>query len=138
MRHQKTVLPTNKHNKKRKSTGKPKLYKTPKNQATNQVKKHYNSRKKHIRCLTAVINVVTPFTHRDSNSLQRSTSAKSATNMVTSQVYATKRRLRCITSSSCRNPEVHQLHVGPMYVHDSSNNSSPEDSSSDESFCLHL
>ena len=96
MRHQRRELPPNKHNKKRRPIGKPKLYRTPENQATNQVKKPYNSRK-HIRCLTAAINVVTPFTHRDSNALQRSTNAKSATNTVTSQVYVTKRRLRCIT-----------------------------------------
>ena len=40
--------------------------------------------------------------------------------------------------SSHRNPKVHQLHVGPIYVHDSSNHSHSEDSSSDESFCLQL
>ena len=40
--------------------------------------------------------------------------------------------------SSCRNPKAHQLHVGSMYVHDSSNHSHSEDSSSDESFCLQL
>ena len=47
MRHQRTELPPNKHNKKRRPTGKPKPYKTPENQVTNQVKKPYDSRKTH-------------------------------------------------------------------------------------------
>ena len=51
----------------------------------------------HIGHRTAATNVVTPYTHKDSNALQRNTNAKCATNMVTSPVYATKRKLRCIT-----------------------------------------
>ena len=51
----------------------------------------------HTRHLTAVINVVTPYMHKDSNALQRSTNARFATNMVTFPVYVTKRRPKCIT-----------------------------------------
>ena len=132
--HQRTELPTNKHNKK--STGKSKPYKTPENQVTNQVKKLMTV-EKHIRCQTAVINVVIPFMYRDSNALQRSTNAKYATNTATFQVYVIRRKLRHITravaetqciSTSCR----------PIYAQDSSNHSHSEDSSSDESFCLQL
>ena len=50
----------------------------------------------HIGHLTAVINVMTPDMHKDSNALQRSTNAKSATSMVTFPVYASRRRPRCI------------------------------------------
>ena len=51
----------------------------------------------HIELLTAATNVVTPYMHKDSNALQRSTNAKRALNMATSPVYVTKRKLRCIT-----------------------------------------
>ena len=111
MRHQRTGLPTNKHNKKRRLTGKPKLYKTPENQATNQVKKPCNSRK-HKRCLTAVINLVIPFMHRDSNTLQRSTNAKYATNMAIFQVYVIRRRIRHITRTVTETPK----HINFMQV----------------------
>ena len=47
MGHQQTELPTNRHNKKRKPTGWPKLHKAPENAASNQVKKSYNNRKPH-------------------------------------------------------------------------------------------
>ena len=46
MRHQRTELPTNRHVKKRRPTGKQKPYKTPESQVTNQVKKPYDNRKK--------------------------------------------------------------------------------------------
>ena len=42
---------------------------------------------------------------RDSNAPQRSTSAKSATHMATIPVYATKRRLRCITRTVAETPK---------------------------------
>ena len=43
--------------------------------------------------------------HRDSNAPQKSTSAESATNMATFPVYATKRRLRCITRTVTETPK---------------------------------
>ena len=51
----------------------------------------------YIEHLTTVIDVATPFMHKDFNALQRSTNAKFPTNMVTFPVYVTKRRPRCIT-----------------------------------------
>ena len=92
----------------------------------------------HIGHLNTVINVVTPFMHKDSNALQKSTNVKFATNMVTFPVYATKRRPRVHHKNSCRNPKAHQLYAGPMYAQDSANHSYCEESSSDESFCLQL
>ena len=50
----------------------------------------------YIELLTAATNVVTPYMHKDSNTLQRSTNVRCATNMVTSPVYVTKRNLKCI------------------------------------------
>ena len=47
MRHQRTELPTNRHNKKRRPTGKQKPYRTLEGPVTNQVKKPYNNRKTH-------------------------------------------------------------------------------------------
>ena len=47
MRHQRTELPTIRHNKKRRLTGKQKPYKTPESQAANQAKKPYDNRKIH-------------------------------------------------------------------------------------------
>ena len=111
IRHQRTELPTNRHNKKRRPTSKAKLYKTLESPLTNQVKKLMTV-EKHIRCLTTVINVVTPFMCRDSNALQRSTNAKYATNMATFQVYAIKRRLKCITRTVTETPK----HINFMQV----------------------
>ena len=65
IRHQPTELPTNKHNKKRRPTGKLKPNKAPESPVTNQVKKPYDSRKTHKMPDHAVINVVIPFMHRD-------------------------------------------------------------------------
>ena len=47
MRHQRTELPTNRHNKKRRSTSRPKQYKGTKSSASNQIKKSYDNIKPH-------------------------------------------------------------------------------------------
>ena len=99
MRHQRTELPTNRHNKKRRPTGKLKQYKGPENLASNKIKKSYMTTRCHIGHLTAAKNVVTPYMCKDSNALQTSTNAKCATNMVTSPFYATKRKTNCITQT---------------------------------------
>ena len=89
IRHQGTELPTNKHNKKRGATGKPKPYKTPENQATNQVKKPYNSRKTHK--MPDHCNKCGDSIHAwGFQCLQRNSNARSTTNTVISQVYVTK------------------------------------------------
>ena len=96
LRHQQTELPTNRHNKKRRQTGRPKPHKAPKTQ--HQIRsRNLMKTESHIGHLTTVINVVTPYMHKDSNALWRSTNAKFATNMVTFPVYGTKRRPRYIT-----------------------------------------
>ena len=137
MRHQQTELPTNRHNKNRRPTGKPKLHKTPESPATNQVKKPYNNRKTHkmpdccnkcgnsihaqgFQCPTKKYQckVCNTYGHFSSLCYQKKT-----------QVHH---------KNSCRNPKVCQLHAGPMYVQDSSNHSYSEESSCDESFYLKL
>ena len=47
MQHQRTELPTNRHNKKRKPTGRPKQYKATENAASIQAKKSYDNKKPH-------------------------------------------------------------------------------------------
>ena len=137
MRHPQTELSTNRHNEKKRPTGKPKLQKAPESPVTNQVKKQYDNRKTH-KMPDHCNNVVIPFMYKDSNALQRSTSAKSATNMATFLVYATKKKTQAHHKNSHRNPKVHQFHAGRMYAQDSSNHSYSKESSSDESFCPQL
>ena len=97
MRHQRTEIPTNSHNKKRRPTCKPKQYKVLKTQ--HQIRsRNLKTTRSHIGHLTPARNVVTPYMHKDSNALLRSTNVKCATNVVTSPVYANKRKLRCITT----------------------------------------
>ena len=137
MRHQQTELPTNKHNKKRRPTGKPKPHKIIENPATSQIKKPHNNRKTHnnpdhcnkcgdsihaqgFQCPTKKYQckVCNKYGHFSSLCYQKKT-----------QVHH---------KNSCRNPEVHQLQAVPMYVQDSSNYNQSKESSSDESFCLQL
>ena len=47
MQHQRTDLPTNRHNKKRRPDSRPKQYKATENAAANQVKKSYDNKKPH-------------------------------------------------------------------------------------------
>ena len=137
MRHQRTELPTNRHNKKRRPTGKQNPYNTPESPATNQVKKPYNNRKTHKmpdccnKCGDSIhaqgfqcpvkkyqCTVCTKYGHFSSLCYQK--------------------KIQAHHKTSCRNPKVHQLHAGLLYVQDSFNQSHSEDSSSDESFCLQL
>ena len=135
MRHQQTELPTNRHNKKRRPTGRLKLHKAPKSSASNQVKKFYDNRKPHRapdccnKCGNSIhvqvfqcpakkyqCKVCNKYGHFSSLCYQKKT-----------QAYH---------KNSNRNPKVHQLHAGPMYAQDSANLSYSEEWSSDESFCL--
>ena len=82
--------------------------------------------------------VVIPFMHRNSNAPWRSTSAMSATNMVTFPVHATKRRLRCTNKSSCRNPKCTN-YIQAKYMHKTAIiTSQSEEYSSDVSFCFQV
>ena len=135
MRHQQTELPTNRHSKKRRPTGKTKLHEAPESPVTNQVKKPYNNRKTHKmpdhcnKCGNSIhaqgfqcpmkkyqCKVYNKYGHFSSLCYQKKT-----------QVHH---------RNSCRNPKAHQLPAGPMYAQDSSNHSHSKESSSDESFCL--
>ena len=137
MRQQWTELPTNRHNKKRRPTSRPKPHKAPGNSASNQVKKFYDNRKPHRapdccnKCGDSIhaqgfqcpakkyqCKVWNTYGHFSSLCYQKKT-----------QVHH---------KNSRRNPKVHQLHAGPTYAQDSANHSYSEESSSDESFCLQL
>ena len=75
MRHQETDLPTNRYNKKRRPTGRSKLHKALEGPASIR-SRNLMKTESHIGHLTTAINVVTPYMHKDSNALQRSTNAK--------------------------------------------------------------
>ena len=113
MGHQRTELPTNRHNKKRRPTGKPKQYKGPKNSASNKIKKSYNNRKPHRasdhcnKCCDSIhmqgfqcpakkyqCKVCNKYGHFSGLCYQKKT-----------QVHH---------KNSHRNPKAHQLHAGPM------------------------
>ena len=134
MRHQQTELPTNKHNKKRRPTGK--LKPTRPLKAQWQIKSRNNTTiERHIRYLTTVINVVIPFTHRDTT---RKYQCKVCNKYGHFSSLCYQKKTQVHYKNNCRNPRTHQLHAGPMYAEDSSNLSHSEESSSDESFCLQL
>ena len=125
IRHQRTELPTNKHNKKRRPTGKPKLYKTPENQATNWVKKPYDNRKIHKMsdcCNKCADSIHTQGFQCPAKKYQCKVCNKYG--HFSSLCYQKKSQAH--HKSSHRNPKAHQLHAGPMYVQDSSNQSHSE------------
>ena len=116
MRHQRTELPTNKHNKKRRSTGKLKLYKTPDNQAKNQVKKPYDSRITHK--MPDCCNKCGDSIHAQGFQCPAKKYQCKVYNKYghfSSLCY--KKKTQVHHKSNNRNPKVHQLHVGPMYAH---------------------
>ena len=137
MRCQRTELPTNRHNKKRRPTGKPEQYKGPENSASNKIKESYDNKKPHgasdccNKCGDSIhaqgfqcpakkyqCKVCNKYGHFSSLCYQKKT-----------QVHH---------NNGCRNPKVHQLHAGPMYAQYSANHCYSKESSSDESFCLQL
>ena len=137
MRHQWTELPTNRHNKKRRSTGRPKQHKAPKNAASNQVKKSYDNRKPHRApdpCNKCGNSIHAQGFQCPVKKYQCKVCNKSG--HFSSLCYQKKTQVH--HKNSCRNPKVHQLHAGLMYAQDSANHSYSEEPSSDESFCLQL
>ena len=137
MRHQRTELPINRHNKKRRPTGKPKLHKTPESSATNQVKKPYDSRKTHKMpdcCIKCGDSIHAQAFQSHAKKFQCKVGNKYGP--FSSLCYQKKTLVH--HKNSCRNPKVHQLYAGSMHAQDSSSDSYSEDSSSDESFCLQL
>ena len=137
MRHQQTELPTNRHNKNRRPTGKPKLHMAPENPATDQVKKQYDNRKRHK--MPDCCNKCGDSIHAQEDQCPMKKYQYKVCNKYghfSSLCYQKKTQVHY--KNSHRHPTVHQLHASPMYVKDSSNHSYSEESSSDESFCLQL
>ena len=137
MRHQRTDLPTDRLNKKRIPTGKQKPYKTPESQVTNQIKKHYSSRKTHK--MSDCCNKCGDSIHAQGFQCPvKKYQCKVCNKYGHFSSLCHQKKTQAHHKSSHRNPKAHQLHASPMYVQDSSNHSHSEDSSSDESFCLQL
>ena len=90
MRHQRTELPTNRHKKARPAC-KPKQYKAPENWASNQVKKSYDNKKPH-RASDCCNKCGDSIHMQGFQCPVKKYQCKCATNMVTSPVYATKRK----------------------------------------------
>ena len=133
MRHQRTELPINRHNKKRKPASMPKQYKAHENSASNQVKKYYDNKKPYRapdhynKCGDSIhmqgfqcpakeyqCKVCNKYGHFSSLCYQKK-----------SQMHH---------KNGCRNPKAHQLQACPMYAQDSANHYYYKESSSDESF----
>ena len=137
MRHQQTELPTNRHNKKRRPTGRLKPHKAPESSASNQVKKSYDNRKPHRA--PDCCNKCGDSTHAQGFQCPAKKYQCKVCNKYghfSSLCYQKKTQVH--HKNSHRNPKVHQLHAGPMYAQDSTNHSYSKESSSDESFCLQL
>ena len=137
MRHQTTELSTNRHNKKRRPTGKQKLFKPPESPVINQVKETYSNRKTHKMpdcCNKCGDSIHAHGFQCPSKKYQCKICNKYS--CFSSLCY--EKKTQAHHKISCRNPKAHQLHVGPIHVQDSSNHSHSDDSSSDESFCLLL
>ena len=137
VRHQRIELPRNRHNKKRRPTGKQKPYKIPESQATNQVKIPYDSRK--IHKIPDCCNQCGDSIHAQGfQCLAKKYQCKVCNKYGHFSSLCYQKKTQVHHKNSHRNPKAHQLHAGPMYAHDSSNHSHSEDSSCDESFCLQL
>ena len=137
MWHQKTELPTNRHNKKRRPTGRSKQYKDTDNAAANQVKKSYENKKPHRA--TDCCNKFGDSIHVQGFQFpvkKYQCKVCSKYGHFSSLCYQKKTQVHHINSH--RNPKAHQLHAGPMYSQDDANHCYSKESSSDESFCLQL
>ena len=137
MRHQRTELPTNRHNKKRRLTDKPKQYKGLENSASNKVKKSYDNKKPH-RAYDHC-NKCGDSLHAQGFQCPAKKHWCKVCNkygQFSSLCYQMKTQVH--HKNGCRNPKVHQLQAGPMYAQDSANHCYSKESSSDESFCLQL
>ena len=137
MRHQSTEIPTNRHNKKRRPISRPKLHKAPRSSVSNQVKKSYEKRRPHRAC--DCCNKCGDSIHAQGFQCPAKKYQCRVCNKYghfSSLCYQKKTQVHHKNSS--RNPEVHQLHAGPMYAQDSAHHGYSEESSFDESFCLQL
>ena len=137
MQHQRTELPTNRHNKKRRPTSRPKQYKATENAVANQVKKSYDNKKPHRA--TNHCNKCGDSIHvQGFQSPAKKYQCKVCNKYGHFPSLCYQKEPKVHHKSSHRNPQVHQLHAGPMYTQDSANHCYSKKSSSDESFCLQL
>ena len=137
MQHQRTELPTNRQNKKRRPTGRPKQYKVTKNATANQVKKSYDNKKPHRA--TDCCNKCGDSIHvQGFQCPAKKYQCKVCNKYGHFSSLCYQRKPQVHHKNSHRNPKVHHLHVGPMYAQDSANHCYFKESSSDESFCLQL
>ena len=135
MRHRQTELPTNRHNKKRSPTGKPKLHKAPEISLTSQVKKPCDNRKMHK--MPDCCNKCGDSIHAQGFQCPMKKYQCIVCNKYGNfSILCYQKKNQVHHKNSCRKPKVHQLHASPMYAQDSYNYSQSEESSSDESFCL--
>ena len=137
MQHQRTELPTNRHNKKGRPTGRPKQHKTTKNSASNQVKKSYDNRKPH-RATDCCNKCGDPIHVQGFQCPAKKYQCKVCNKYGHFSSLCYQKKPQVHHKNSCRNPKIHQLHAGPMYTQDSANHYYSKESSSDESFCLQL
>ena len=132
--HQRMELQTTRHNKKRRPMSKQRQshHKTPENQVTDQVKKHYDNKIVHkSKCGdSALIKGI----HSPAKNYQCKVCHKYR--HFSSLCYQKKKQAH--HKSNLWNPKVHQLKAGPVYAHESSICGHSTESSSDESFCLQL
>ena len=137
MQYQRTELPTNRHNKKKRPTCRPKQYMATENAAANQVKKSYDNKKPHRatdRCNKCGDSLHAQGFQCPAKKYQCKVCNKYG--HISSLCY--QRKTQVHHKNSQRNPKMHQLHAGHMYTQDSANHCYSEESSSDESFCLQL
>ena len=135
MQHQRTELPTNRHNKKRRPTSRPKQYKATENTAANQVKKYYDNKKPHR--VTDHCNKCGDSIHAQGFQCPaKKNQCKVCKKYGHFSSLCYEKKTQAHHKNSHRNPKPHQLHVGPMYAQDSASHCYSEVSSSDESFCL--
>ena len=137
MQHQRTELPTNRHNKKRRPYSRPKQYKTPENTAAIHIKKSYDNKKPHRA--TDPCNKCGDSIHVQGFQCPAKKYQCKVWNKYghfSSLCYQKKHPMH--HKNSHQNPKEHQLHAGPMYAQDSANHCYSAESSSDESFCLQL
>ena len=130
MQYQSTEHPTNRHNKKRRPTGRPKQYKATENTAANQVKKSYDNKKPHRA--TDCCNKCSDSIHVQGFQCPAKKYQCKVCNKyghLSSLCYQKKTQVH--HRNSHRNPKAHQLHAGPMYAQDSANHCYSEESSSD-------
>ena len=137
MQHQRTELPTNRNHKKRRTSSRPNHHKTTGNTAANQVNKSYDNKKP--PRVTDQCNKCGDSIHAQGFQCPAKKYQCKVCNKYghfSSLCYQKKPQVN--HKNSHQNPKAHQLHAGPMYAQDSTNQCYSAESSSDESFCLQL